>query len=224
VLETLPYDVVLMDVQMPEMDGLAATRKIRDPQSAVANHGIPIIAMTAHALQGDRETCLDAGMSDYVTKPVSPQALANALEKWLPPDIATRPVGRVKVPGMAIQGEHPGRTDLPVFDRKGMTSRLMDDAEIAKNVAACFLEDMPRQLQIMRDCLDSGDLRGIQRQAHSIKGASSNIGGLALCAVATEVEKVSALDTARDSVAELDLEFERLKQALLQDLRPSAGT
>jgi HPt (histidine-containing phosphotransfer) domain-containing protein len=125
---------------------------------------------------------------------------------------------------MAIQGEHPGRTDLPVFDRKGMMSRLMDDAEIAENVAACFLEDMPRQLQIMRDCLDSGDLRGIQRQAHSIKGASSNIGGLALCAVATEVEKVSALDTARDSVAELDLEFERLKQALLQDLRPSAGT
>jgi PAS domain S-box-containing protein len=83
-LETIPYDLVLMDVQMPEMDGLEATRRIRNPQSAVINHGIPIIAMTAHAMQGDRERCLEAGMNDYVTKPVSPQALVEALDKWLP--------------------------------------------------------------------------------------------------------------------------------------------
>jgi len=83
-LESIPYDLVLMDVQMPEMDGYEATQQIRNPQSAVANHGIPIIAMTAHAMQGDRERCLEAGMNDYVTKPVSPQALVEALEKWLP--------------------------------------------------------------------------------------------------------------------------------------------
>jgi PAS domain S-box-containing protein len=83
-LETVPYDLVLMDVQMPEMDGYEATQQIRNPQSAVTNHGIPIIAMTAHAMQGDRERCLEAGMNDYVTKPVSPQALAEALDKWLP--------------------------------------------------------------------------------------------------------------------------------------------
>ena len=65
-LETIPYDLVLMDVQMPEMDGLEATRRIRDPESAVRNHDIPIIAMTAHAMQGDRERCLEAGMDDYV--------------------------------------------------------------------------------------------------------------------------------------------------------------
>jgi PAS domain S-box-containing protein len=84
-LETIPYDLVLMDVQMPEMDGLTATRQIRDPQSAVRNHHIPIIAMTAHALQRDREKCLAAGMNDYVTKPVEVSALVAALEKWLPP-------------------------------------------------------------------------------------------------------------------------------------------
>ena len=83
-LETIHYDLVLMDVQMPVMDGLEATRLIRDASSAVKNHQIPIIAMTAGVMQGDREQCLDAGMNDYVTKPVSYQALMVALGKWLP--------------------------------------------------------------------------------------------------------------------------------------------
>ena len=88
-LETLPYDLVLMDVQMPEMNGLEATRHIRNPQSAVRNHQIPIIAMTAGAMQGDREKCLEAGMNDYVSKPIFPQALAEALDRWLPRDVVT---------------------------------------------------------------------------------------------------------------------------------------
>jgi CheY-like chemotaxis protein len=83
-LKTLPYDLVLMDVQMPEMDGLEATRRIRNPQTAIPNRSIPIIAMTAHAMQGDQEMCLEAGMNDYFTKPVSSAALAGAIEKWLP--------------------------------------------------------------------------------------------------------------------------------------------
>jgi PAS domain S-box-containing protein len=83
-LETIPYDLVLMDVQMPEMNGIDATRQIRDPQSKVRDHRIPIIAMTANAMQGDREKCLEAGMNDYVPKPISPQVLAKALDKWLP--------------------------------------------------------------------------------------------------------------------------------------------
>ena len=93
-LETIPYDLVLMDVQMPEMDGFEATRHIRNPRSAVQNHQIPIIAMTAHAMQGDRERCLEAGMNDYVTKPVSPQALAEALDKWLPKEERELPKAR----------------------------------------------------------------------------------------------------------------------------------
>jgi len=83
-LATLPYDLVLMDMQMPEMDGLAATRVIRDPNSAVGNHRIPVIAMTANAMQGDRDRCLEAGMNDYISKPVSPRALVDALNAWLP--------------------------------------------------------------------------------------------------------------------------------------------
>jgi CheY-like chemotaxis protein len=84
VLKTVPYDLVLMDVQMPEMDGLEATHIIRDPQSPVLDHQIPIIAMTAHAMLGDRDYCLEAGMNDYISKPVSPHALIEALNTWLP--------------------------------------------------------------------------------------------------------------------------------------------
>ena len=82
-VKTIPYDLVLMDVQMPEMDGIEATRWIRDPKSAIPNHQIPIIAMTAYVMQNDLEHCLEAGMNDYIAKPVSLQALAGALDKWL---------------------------------------------------------------------------------------------------------------------------------------------
>jgi len=87
-LESLPYDLVLMDVQMPVLDGLEATRQIRSPHSAVLNHEVPIIAMTANAMQSDRNECLDAGMNDYVSKPVSRRALAEALDRWLPKEAA----------------------------------------------------------------------------------------------------------------------------------------
>ena len=86
VLRNMPYELVLMDVQMPEMDGLEATRIIRDPQSPVLDHQIPIVAMTAHAMLGDREHCLQAGMNDYLAKPIDPRALIEALNKWLPPE------------------------------------------------------------------------------------------------------------------------------------------
>ncbi|MDY6989793.1 MAG: response regulator [Thermodesulfobacteriota bacterium] len=81
-LETVPYDLVLMDVQMPEMDGLEATARIRSPQSAVRNHRIPIVAVTAHAMKGDRERCLEAGMDDYTPKPIKPDELLEKIERW----------------------------------------------------------------------------------------------------------------------------------------------
>jgi PAS domain S-box-containing protein len=84
VLENIPYDLVLMDVQMPVMDGYQATQLIRNPGSSVLDHEIPIIALTAHSMQGDREKCLEWGMNDYISKPVSPKSLAKIIDKWLP--------------------------------------------------------------------------------------------------------------------------------------------
>ncbi len=89
-LEMIPYDIVLMDVQMPEMDGLEATKIIRDPESNVINHNVPIIAMTAHAMKGDREICLEAGMNDYISKPIDTQKLNEVIEKWIDASASTK--------------------------------------------------------------------------------------------------------------------------------------
>ncbi len=94
-LESITYDLVLMDCQMPVMDGYEATREIRNPRSTVLNHGIPVIAMTANAMEGDREKCLDAGMDDYIAKPVTRVGLLSLIEKWMS---ASRPSGSTKLP------------------------------------------------------------------------------------------------------------------------------
>jgi len=215
-LEALPYDLVLMDIQMPEMDGIEATHRIRDPQSAVPNHAIPIIAMTAHAMQGDRERCLAAGMNDYVAKPVSPQALAEALEKWLPRESA---MTAAPVPGMpeGTASLPAQESEMPVFDRAGMMTRMMDDEDLAKEILAVFLEDIPQQIAALRQCLESGDAAGAGVQAHTIKGASATVGGERLRVVASEMEqagKAGDLSAAAGHLAELDAQFDRLKQAL----------
>jgi two-component system sensor histidine kinase/response regulator len=80
-LEMIPYDIVLMDIQMPEKDGIEATNIIRDPQSKVINHQVPIIALTAHAMKGDKEKCIEAGMDGYISKPINPDELLEAIEK-----------------------------------------------------------------------------------------------------------------------------------------------
>jgi CheY-like chemotaxis protein/HPt (histidine-containing phosphotransfer) domain-containing protein len=218
-LETVPYDLVLMDVQMPVMDGYEATQQIRNPQSAVTNHGIPIIAMTAHAMQGDRERCLKAGMNDYVTKPVSPRALAEALDKWLPKEEKTAD-SILKTAERSPQVPS-FKSQLSVFDKAGMMARLMDDEDLARKVIEGFIEDIPRQIAALKGYLETGDAAGTERQAHTIKGASANVGGEALRSVAFEIEKASRtgdLITLGRHMVELEEEFDRLNQAMTKEL------
>jgi CheY-like chemotaxis protein/HPt (histidine-containing phosphotransfer) domain-containing protein len=213
-LETLPYDLVLMDVLMPEMDGLEATRRIRDARSAVRNHRIPIIAMTAGAMQGDREKCLEAGMNDYMSKPIVPQALAEALDKWLPGEsaAATKQAGGGPPEAAPVSAGEP---ETPVFDKAGMMARMMDDGELARTVLGGFLEDIPRQIELLKKFLEAGDVPGSERQAHSIKGASANVGGEALRAAAFEMEKAAKAGDLKSVAArlpELENRFARLKE------------
>jgi CheY-like chemotaxis protein/HPt (histidine-containing phosphotransfer) domain-containing protein len=219
-LQTLPYDLVLMDVQMPEMDGIEATRRIRDPQSAVPDHGIPIIAMTAHVMQGDRERCLEVGMNDYVAKPVSPRALADVLDRWLPRGSAVTTDLAPGASGGATSGPAQG-SEPPVFDRTGMMARLMEDEDLARQILSAFLEDAPHQIAALRSCLEAGDATGAGRQGHTIKGASAAVGGERLRAVAFEIEKAGRagdLSAVREHLAELDVQFDRFRQALEKGL------
>jgi CheY-like chemotaxis protein/HPt (histidine-containing phosphotransfer) domain-containing protein len=224
VLEIIPYDLVLMDVLMPEMDGFEATRRIRNPQSAVLNHQIPIIAMTANALQGDREKCLKAGMNDYVSKPVSPQALVEALNKWLPREDAAameQTAGKREVAAPVSVEE----SEAPVFDEAGMMVRMMDDNELARKVIAGFLEDIPRQIEVLKADLEFGDAQGATRQAHSMKSASASVGGEALRKVAFEMEiaaKAGDLDYVTARLPELEIQFARLKESLSEFINRSS--
>ena len=222
-LETIPYDLVLMDCQMPEMDGYQATARIRDPQSKCLNHTIPIVAMTANAMQGDREKCLEAGMDDYVSKPVSSPALAEVLDKWLPPETAaaTTPAPAPASVPSGTEGEPVSVgavvAETPVFNRAGIMERMMDDEELVRVVATGFLAEMPGKIAQLQIFLDSGDSAGIQFQAHAIKGGAATVCGEALREVAFAMEKAGKagdVDTARALMANLEIQFDRLQQAM----------
>src|SRR5205823_3105709 len=117
-LRNIPYDLVLMDCQMPEMNGYEAAARIREPQSGVRNPSIPIIALTAHAMTGDREKCLVAGMNDYLAKPFRPEKLAAILKKWLPggsEQNTAQPVGAMRHERTPPQLPQEV-TQVPVFD------------------------------------------------------------------------------------------------------------
>jgi CheY-like chemotaxis protein/HPt (histidine-containing phosphotransfer) domain-containing protein len=219
-LEAVPYRLVLMDVQMPEMDGFEATARIRSADSRVHDRRVPIVAMTAHALRGDRERCLEAGMDDYVSKPVSVPALTEALSRWLP-----------QAPGQRQETSTPTSTPTPtptpmptptptappdgppIFDRAGMLERMAGDEELVALVLETFRSDTPQQLAVLLRCATSGDLDGARRQAHSIKGASSNVGGEAVRSAAFEVEKAGRagdLPGLRRLLPELEAQVARL--------------
>jgi PAS domain S-box-containing protein len=214
-LATLPYDLVLMDVQMPEVDGLEATRQVRSLHLATRNHAIPIIAMTAHAMQGDRDLCLAAGMNDYVAKPVSPRALADVLKRWLP---CEQGGGDARQP-QAVHGTPPlaPAAGVPVWDQKGMSDRMMEDTDLIDTILGAFLEDIPGQIAALEGFIGTQDLSSTERQAHAIKGASATVGAERMRAIAFTIERSSAqrnLMMAQESIGELRDELSRFARAV----------
>ena len=206
-LARVPYDLILMDVQMPEMDGLKTTGAIRRKETETDGH-IPIIAMTAHAMKGDRERCLEAGMDDYISKPVQPQDLVETIGRWL----GERSTVEAQAP---FAGESD---DKEVFDQRELLDRLGGDEEIFREIVATFLEDAPLQVEKLKQALREGDAAWVERQAHSLKGSAMNMAGRALQTVALEMEfagKEGNLGRASSLVEKLDQEFERLKKSLV---------
>ncbi len=198
-LETVPYDFVLMDCQMPEMDGYEATRWIRSKESFVRDHEIPIIAMTANALAGDREECLAAGMNDYISKPVTPKALGTLIEKWA---MKGKPHESEKAAQGPVADRLKGEEDTTViFDRDAFLDRLMGDEGLAREIIGAFITDISDQIGAVNDWNGYGDIDVFRRGAHSIKGASSNVGAMAMSRAAAGMEEAAKAGLVKEALA-----------------------
>jgi PAS domain S-box-containing protein len=219
-LQTLPYDLVLMDCQMPEMDGFTATRRIRENKSAASAAQIPIIAMTAHALKGDRERCLEAGMNDYLTKPVHPGDLSSMLERWLHQTADSSPADPADAerPAPAQNDGHPAeRSAAAVFDRDEFMNRVMGDAELAETLTRTFLDDLPLQLEKLEAAAAENDARQSEQLAHRIKGAAANMGAKALEQTAGVMEQAGKAGDVRqlqDLMPHVTRQFEILRSVM----------
>jgi PAS domain S-box-containing protein len=204
-LESIPYELVLMDVHMPDMDGFEATQCIRSSRFPILNPNVPIIAMTACAMKGDREKCLDAGMDDYLTKPIQPEELAKTIARWIS-------VGSCDVKTCHAQAR---QTEEPViFDRAVLLNRVNGDEEIVTEVMEVFLENVPQQILFLQEAIANGDGVLAVRQAHSIKGAAANVGAAALQEVACQMEETAKggqLNRAVKLVEAISEEFNKVR-------------
>jgi len=211
-LEGIPYDLVLMDVQMPEMDGFQATRAIREQTSRVLNPAVPIIAMTAHAMKGDREKCLECGMNDYVPKPITPGDLIGAIDRVF----------------SEASGPAPGETysaaagDRGVFDRAALLDTLSDDTGLLEQVVRQYLVDTPAHLDQLRRAVAQPDCSVARQHAHELKGSAGSLRASRMRAAAKQVEEACAAED-RDAVPALMAKLEREFSLLRSELERSVG-
>jgi len=192
------FDVILMDVQMPEMGGFEATGAIREGERATGAH-VPIIAMTAHAMKGDRERCLAAGMDEYLTKPLDSRQLCTLVEHM-------------------AAGREPVALDPPasaVSDQ--VLARVGGDRQLLAEISRLFVDDAPRHLQRIREALEQRDGELLRRAAHGLKGAAANFeadGVVSAARTLEEIGRTAAFDGHEDAWRVLTLETERLVMTL----------
>ena len=216
ILELIPFDLVFMDCQMPEMDGYEATAEIRRRESGSSH--IPIIAFTAHTMRGDRERCLAAGMDDYIPKPVKSADLRRVLQEWQGGATAAPP---------AEQGPEKNKESGKSVDQ-AVLARLRelnedDEPDILTELIDLFLRDTPPRLAALKDAIKEGDAQALSQTAHTLKGSSANLGATRLAALNAELQSKASdgsLEDASRLLAQLDNEFERVRHILESERLP----
>ncbi len=216
-LERIPYAAVLMDCQMPEMDGFAASREIRRREAG--RRHLPIIAMTGNTAEGDRERCLAVGMDGYISKPVRIDELAAALRRWVPTPPRPEPEGTAG----------PAATDVPlVLDEAILDAVAPGEPEIVAELVSQFLTDVPERIAALNAALHAGDSATVRRVAHLLKGEAAAVGARELAAVCARLEEAASAGalSAGPEAAVLDAAHERAAAALraLRDRCLSAST
>jgi CheY-like chemotaxis protein/HPt (histidine-containing phosphotransfer) domain-containing protein len=213
-VERQPYDLVFMDVQMPEMDGFEASREIT--RRWPAERRPRIVAMTANALQGDRELCLAAGMDDYMSKPIHVEELVAALERGTARDLEP---SRTPAAGSASQARAAGdRPSAPVLDRGTLEQlRVTMGDGFLDELLPTFMEDSREMVRTMRRALNAKDVDAFRRAAHSLKSNAASFGAMTLSTMAKDLEtlaKSGSLDGAAPRLERLTGECEQVVRAL----------
>lgn len=190
VLQQLEYDLVIMDCMMPEMDGYEATRAIRDGQAGAQNRDVPIIALTANAMEGDRELCLESGMTDYLSKPIRPRELSAALKRWInashPTTCESEDLDTAASDSFEDKSP-PATTDL--FDISHMEEMYEGDQTVIDSLLSFFLENLDECLAELQSAYSEGtDTDRVRFHAHQIRGSAANYGAKSLQKIMTEME------------------------------------
>jgi CheY-like chemotaxis protein len=199
------FDLVCMDVQMPVMDGLTATAELRAREAGTGGH-VPVIAMTAHAMKGDRERCLEAGMDEYVAKPIDTDELFAVVET-----VVARQAGR-----SSAEGEDRTAPD-EVLDRDDLMARLDGCHELVGELVDLFRSESHRVMHEIRRAIDERDPEQLMRTAHCLKGAVANLSSRTAFDAALRMEQIgraSEFELAEDARRALEHEIDRLQAAL----------
>jgi signal transduction histidine kinase/DNA-binding response OmpR family regulator/HPt (histidine-containing phosphotransfer) domain-containing protein len=200
------FDLVFMDVQMPEMDGLMATKNIRGREKQTGLH-IPIIAMTAHAMQGDRERCLQAGMDGYVSKPVSSQEIESVIATAFVVKTVEQPLAGVQViPASPVAWDHAKALE-----------RVDGDEPLLQEMIQIFLEECPKQLAKLREAVAEGNSDMLERVAHNLKGELGYLGMPGACQKARDLEEMGR-NRSYSQASEIFLALETEVSALVAEM------